>query len=79
MNRREFLQLAGVSALSGVSILSSGCSSVVGTASTSASEQALEALPVFPFASPRSNSNLHPARRSRRLATTARCRGLCSA
>src|SRR6266545_3319705 len=29
MNRREFLQLAGVSALSGVSILSSGCSSIV--------------------------------------------------
>jgi len=29
MNRREFLQRAGVSALSGVSILSSGCSSIV--------------------------------------------------
>jgi FtsP/CotA-like multicopper oxidase with cupredoxin domain len=42
MNRREFLHLAGVSALSGVSILSSSCSSVVGTAasSTSASKQA---------------------------------------
>jgi FtsP/CotA-like multicopper oxidase with cupredoxin domain len=41
MNRREFLQLAGVSALSSVSFLSSGCSSIVdrtAKSSTSASK-----------------------------------------
>jgi len=39
MNRREFLQLAGVSALSGVSILS-GCGSVVDRTATSAGSTA---------------------------------------
>ena len=60
MNRREFLQLAGVSALSGVSILS-GCTPVVDrtTTSSTSTSKPVGGAALFHFASLQSNLNFH--------------------